>query len=101
MPLGVRAKGRADARNRRFNQRWQNAISVRIAANPVIHVAEDGRVLAPPVQIPGVRSPQNPFLRISDRGRVERLTLAASRGFEGLAISPDWRSPIRRVSAGR
>jgi hypothetical protein len=41
------------------------------------------------VQIPGVRSPQNPFLRISDRGRAERPTLATSRGFEGLAISPD------------
>ncbi len=55
----------------------------------LIHVADDGRVLAPPVQIPGVRSPQNPFLRISQRGRAERPTLAASRGFEGLAISPD------------
>jgi glycerophosphoryl diester phosphodiesterase len=55
----------------------------------LIHVAEDGRVLAPPVQIPGVRSPQNPFLRISGRGPVERPTLAASRGFEGMAIAPD------------
>ena len=55
----------------------------------LVHVADDGRVLAPPVQIPGVRSPQNPFLRISERGRAERPTLAASRGFEGLAISPD------------
>ncbi len=50
----------------------------------LIHVAADGRVLAPPVQIPGVRSPQNPFLRPG-----ERPTVAASRGFEGLAISPD------------
>jgi hypothetical protein len=55
----------------------------------LVHVAEDGRVLAPPVQIPGVRSPQNPFLRISGRGRAEQPTLATSRGFEGLAISPD------------
>ena len=55
----------------------------------LVHVADDGRVLAPPVQIPGVRSPQNPFLRISERGRAERPTLATSRGFEGLAISPD------------
>jgi glycerophosphoryl diester phosphodiesterase len=55
----------------------------------LLHVAEDGRVLAPPVRIPGVRSPQNPFLRISPRGRAERPTLAASRGFEGMAISPD------------
>jgi len=55
----------------------------------LVHVADDGRVLAPPVQIPRVRSPQNPFLRISDRGGAERPTLATSRGFEGLAISPD------------
>jgi hypothetical protein len=55
----------------------------------LVHVAADGQVLAPPVQIPGVRSPQNPFLRISERVRAERPTLATSRGFEGLAISPD------------
>ena len=55
----------------------------------LVHVADDGRVLTPPVQIPSVRSPQNPFLRISERGRAERPTLATSRGFEGLAISPD------------
>jgi hypothetical protein len=55
----------------------------------LVHVAADGRVLEPPVQVPGVRSPQNPFLEISDRARAERPTLAASRGFEGMAISPD------------
>ena len=55
----------------------------------LIHIAEDGRTLAPPVQIPGVRSPQNPFLKISERVGAQRPTLAASRGFEGLAISPD------------
>jgi len=55
----------------------------------LVHVADDGRVLAPPVQIPGVRSPQNPFLRIAERGRAERPTLGTSRGFEGLATSPD------------
>lgn len=55
----------------------------------LIHVAADGRVLEPPVAVPGVRSPQNPFLEIADRSRAERPTLAASRGFEGMAISPD------------
>jgi hypothetical protein len=55
----------------------------------LVHVAADGRVLEPPVPIPGVRSPQNPYIRISDQARPERPTLAASRGFEGLAISPD------------
>jgi hypothetical protein len=55
----------------------------------LVHVAADGRVLEPPVQIPGVRSPQNPFLKIADRARAERPNLAASRGFEGVAIGPD------------
>jgi hypothetical protein len=55
----------------------------------LVHVAADGRVLEPPVPFPGVRSPQNPFLKIADRAHAERPTLAASRGPEGLAISPD------------
>jgi hypothetical protein len=55
----------------------------------LVHVAADGRVLEPPIPIPGVRSPQNPFLKIVDRTNAERPTLAASRGPEGLAISPD------------
>ena len=55
----------------------------------LLHVAADGRLLEPPVPFPGVRAPQNPFLKISDRARAERPTLATSRGPEGLAISPD------------
>ena len=54
----------------------------------LVHVAADGHVLEPPIPVPGVRSPQNPFLEISDRAHAERPTVAASRGFEGLAISP-------------
>jgi len=55
----------------------------------LVHVAADGRVLEPPVQVPGVRSPQSPFLDIADRAHAERPTLATSRGFEGVAIAPD------------
>jgi hypothetical protein len=55
----------------------------------LVHVGPDGRVLEPPVPVPGVRSPQNPFLKIADRTQPERPTLATSRGFEGVAISPD------------
>jgi hypothetical protein len=55
----------------------------------LLHVAADGRVLEPPVAFPGVRSPQNPFLDISNRPHAERPTVAASRGPEGMAISPD------------
>jgi hypothetical protein len=46
-------------------------------------------VLEAPLAVAGVRSPQNPFLDIADRARTERPTVAASRGFEGLAIAPD------------
>jgi hypothetical protein len=55
----------------------------------LLHVAADGRLLEPPFPVPGVRSPQNPFLDLSDTTRPELPTLAASRGFEGLAITPD------------
>lgn len=55
----------------------------------LLHVAADGRLLEPPLPVPGVRSPQNPFLDLAGGPRPERPTLAASRGFEGLAISPD------------
>jgi hypothetical protein len=55
----------------------------------LLHFADDGRLLEAPVQVPGVRSPQNPLLDLDDRQAPERPTVAASRGFEGLAISPD------------
>lgn len=55
----------------------------------LLHVAPDGRLLEPPVPFPGVKSPQNPTLAVADRARAERPDLAASRGPEGLAISPD------------
>ena len=55
----------------------------------LLHVGADGRVLEPPVGLPGVRPPQNPFLKVAGRDPAERPNLAASRGPEGLAISPD------------
>ncbi|MBK6407516.1 MAG: esterase-like activity of phytase family protein [Holophagales bacterium] len=55
----------------------------------LLHVAANGRILEAPIELPGVRSPQNPFLKIADREHAERPNLAASRGPEGLAISPD------------
>jgi hypothetical protein len=58
----------------------------------LLHFSPDGKLLEAPVPVPGVRSPQNPFLDLSDRSRPERPTLAASRGFEGMAISPDGRT---------
>ena len=55
----------------------------------LLHVAADGRLLEEPFAAPGVRSPQSPQLSFAEGERPEAPNLAASRGFEGLAISPD------------
>jgi hypothetical protein len=49
----------------------------------LLHVAADGAMLEPPVPLPGVQSPQHPFLGTGTPN------LPASRGFEGTAISVD------------
>ena len=41
-------------------------------------------MLRAPIPLPGVKSPQNPFLQSG-----ETPNLARSKGFEGMAISPD------------
>ena len=51
----------------------------------LLHVAADGRVLEAPVPLPGVQSPQNPYLG----GAAP--TLNASNGFEATALSSDGR----------
>jgi hypothetical protein len=48
----------------------------------LLHTDASGRVLGAPIPLPGVQSPQNPFLG----GGTPNLP--ASRGFEGMAISP-------------
>jgi hypothetical protein len=48
----------------------------------LLHTDASGRVLEAPIPLPGVQSPQNPFLG----GGTPNLP--ASRGFEGMAISP-------------
>ncbi len=55
----------------------------------LLHFGADGRLLEPPFELPGVKSPQSPFLRLAGGDRPERPTVAASRGPEGLATSPD------------
>ena len=49
----------------------------------LLHTGADGKVLEPPIPLPGVQSPQNPF------GGAPNL--AASRGFEGIALAPPGR----------
>jgi hypothetical protein len=49
----------------------------------ILHFSADGVLLDPPFQIPGVRSPNNPGLN------GQPPTQPNSRGFEGMAITPD------------
>jgi hypothetical protein len=50
----------------------------------LLHTDTTGRVLEAPIPLPGVQSPQNPFLPDPDA-----WTIRASRGFEGTALSID------------
>jgi hypothetical protein len=50
----------------------------------LVHTDAAGRVLEAPIPLPGVQSPQNPFLPHPDA-----WTLRSSRGFEGMARSID------------
>jgi hypothetical protein len=49
----------------------------------LLHTDRTGRVLEAPYPLPGVQSPQSPFLG------PNTPNLPASRGFEGMAITPD------------
>jgi hypothetical protein len=49
----------------------------------LVHTDRHGRVLERPYPLPGVQSPQNPFLGTGTPN------LPSSRGFEGMAITPD------------
>ncbi len=53
----------------------------------LLHTDATGSVLEAPIPLPGVQSPQNPFLPSPDA-----WTLRASRGFEGMARSIDGRT---------
>jgi hypothetical protein len=54
----------------------------------LLNTDAQGRLLRAPIPLPGVKSPQNPTLDL-DGG--ERPNLAASKGFEGMGVSPDRR----------
>ena len=49
----------------------------------ILHTDAHGKVLEAPFALPGVQSPQNPFL-----ADPNGWTIRASRGFEGMAITP-------------
>jgi hypothetical protein len=53
----------------------------------LLHTDHRGRLVEEPLATPGVKSPQNPTLAPG-----ETLNLAASKGFEGMALSVDGRT---------
>lgn len=53
----------------------------------LLHTDRTGRLLDPPIQTPGVKSPSNPTLAAG-----ETANLPNSKGFEGMAIAPDLRT---------
>jgi hypothetical protein len=55
----------------------------------LLHTDADGRLLDPPVPLPGVKAPQNPTLNAANG---DRPNLGTSRGFEGVAIAPNGRT---------
>jgi glycerophosphoryl diester phosphodiesterase len=52
----------------------------------ILHTDADGRVLEPPIGLPGVASPDHP-----QPAAGSTPNLARSAGFEGMALSPDGR----------
>ena len=50
----------------------------------LLHVDANGKVLDPPIPLPNVSSPQNPYLEYPSEANLPR-----SRGFEGMALSVD------------
>jgi hypothetical protein len=81
--------------------------SLQIAADGTIWIGEEfgpfllqvntkGELLQPPVPLAGVKSPQNPTI---DLASSEQPTLASSRGFEGMGISPD-RTKLYPITEG-
>ncbi len=53
----------------------------------LLHTDQQGRLLQAPIPTPGVKSPSNPKLAPN-----EKPNLPDSKGFEGMAISPDGRT---------
>ena len=51
----------------------------------LLHFDRQGRLLGPPVEAEGLRSPDHPLVPPADRGRVSEATVGRSRGFEGLS----------------
>lgn len=55
----------------------------------LLHVDAEGRLLAPPYRVDGLKTPDTPGTTAPDAGQPNDANVKRSRGFEALAISPD------------
>ncbi len=58
----------------------------------VFHIDLAGRVLAAPVEVGSLRSPDHPHVQPPDAGGTSEAHVRRSRGFESLAAGPDFRA---------
>lgn len=56
----------------------------------LLHVSAAGRVLAPPMELPGLRSPDHPHMQPPDAGGTSTAQVRRSRGFEAMAAGPSF-----------
>jgi hypothetical protein len=66
----------------------------------LLHADASGRLLAPPFEVDGLRSPDHPALPVPDAGASSAATVKRSRGFEGLAIDADGSRLIALLETG-
>ena len=66
----------------------------------LLHADASGRLLAPPFDVEGLRSPDHHAVPVPDAGAVSAATVKRSRGFEGLAIDADGSRLVALLESG-
>jgi len=66
----------------------------------LLHADSSGRLLAPPFDVEGLRSPDHPAVPVPDAGAPGTATVQRSRGFEGLAIDADGSRLVALLESG-
>jgi glycerophosphoryl diester phosphodiesterase len=66
----------------------------------LLHVDASGRLLTPPFDANGLRSPEHAAVLVPDAGAASAATVKRSRGFEGLAIDADGSRLIALLESG-
>ena len=66
----------------------------------LLHADASGRLLAPPFDADGLRSPEHAAVPVPDAGAASAASVKRSRGFEGLAIDADGSRLIALLESG-